>query len=66
MGTAHSSTAAMGSVATPHPNPVRGETAPGSFRSIRGIDRPQTPEGEGLEKVEAQKLLEISLEGSVE
>ncbi|HET8613744.1 MAG TPA: excinuclease ABC subunit UvrA, partial [Sphingomonas sp.] len=34
----------------PHPNPVSGETAPGSFRSIRGIDRPETPEGEGLRK----------------
>ncbi|WP_343051049.1 UDP-N-acetylmuramoyl-L-alanine--D-glutamate ligase [Sphingomonas jinjuensis] len=32
----------------PHPNPVLGEAAPSSFRSMRGIDRPETPEGEGL------------------
>jgi isoleucyl-tRNA synthetase len=35
--------------ATPLPNPVSGETAPGSFRSSRGDDRPETPaRGEGL------------------
>lgn len=33
---------------SPHPNPVAGETAPGSFRSVRGTDRPATPEEEGL------------------
>lgn len=47
----------------PQPNPVPGETAPGSFRSVRGTDRPGTPEGEGLDA--AQKLLGISLVGSV-
>jgi spore maturation protein CgeB len=32
----------------PHPSiPVAGETAPGSFRSLRGSDRPATPEGKG-------------------
>ena len=31
-----------------HPNPVPGETAPGRFRSVRGTDRPETSEDEGL------------------
>src|SRR3954469_856823 len=31
----------------PHPNPASGETALGSFRSLRGSDRPEAPEGEG-------------------
>ncbi len=31
-----------------HPNPVSGETAPGRFRSVRGTDRPETFEKEGL------------------
>ncbi len=35
-------------VDSPHPNPVPGEIAPGSFRSVRGTNRPDTPEGEGL------------------
>ena len=35
-------------VETPHPNPVSGEAGSGSFRSVRGTDRPETPEGEGL------------------
>ena len=30
------------------PNPVSGETAPGRFRSVRGTDRPETSEEEGL------------------
>ncbi|MGE3690173.1 MAG: Rossmann fold domain-containing protein [Novosphingobium sp.] len=33
---------------TPHPNPVSGKQSPGLFRSCRGHDRPETPEGEGL------------------
>ena len=33
----------------PHPNPVSGKRCPASFRSCRGHDRPETPEGEGLE-----------------
>jgi hypothetical protein len=31
-----------------HPKPVPGETAPGRFRSVRGTDRPETSEEEGL------------------
>ncbi|MFD1611245.1 biotin synthase BioB [Sphingomonas tabacisoli] len=32
----------------PHPNPASGEPSPGRFRSVRGTDRPDAPEGEGL------------------
>jgi ATP-dependent helicase/nuclease subunit A len=32
----------------PHPNPVTGEPCPAGFRPVRGTDRPETPEGEGL------------------
>jgi hypothetical protein len=35
-----------------HPNPVSGKTAPGCFRSVRGTDRPDTFEKEGLKKGE--------------
>jgi valyl-tRNA synthetase len=41
-------TPASESVDNPHPNPVSGETAPGSFSSVRGTERPDTPKGEGL------------------
>ncbi|NJS13803.1 MAG: glutamine-hydrolyzing carbamoyl-phosphate synthase small subunit [Sphingopyxis sp.] len=34
----------------PHPNPVPGETAPGSFSPVPGTGRPGTPEGEGLQR----------------
>jgi len=37
-----------GSQAGTTPNPVSGETAPGRFRSVRGTDRPETSEEEGL------------------
>ena len=37
-----------GRQASTTPNPVSGETAPGRFRSVRGTDRPETSEEEGL------------------
>ncbi len=37
-------------VDTPHPNPASGGTAPGSSSSVRGTERPDAPEGEGLKK----------------
>jgi very-short-patch-repair endonuclease len=51
---------------TPHPNPVPGRSGPRPDLNRAGRGSPGTPEGEGLEKVEARKLLGISLEGSVE
>ncbi|SBV34472.1 protein of unknown function [uncultured Sphingopyxis sp.] len=39
---------ALRNLDSPHPNPVSGKPSPGRFRSCRGHDRPDTPEGEGL------------------
>ena len=41
-------TATFREAESPHPNPVSGWTAPGSPSSVRGTERPETPEGEGL------------------
>ncbi len=42
----------------PTPYPVPGEAAPSSSRSMRGIDRPGTPEGEGLARLRAGKAFQ--------
>ena len=35
----------------PHPNPASGEQRPALFRSSRGYDRPDAPDGEGLDEI---------------
>jgi hypothetical protein len=42
-----------------HPNPVSGKMAPGRFRSVRGTDRPDTFEKEGLKKEEHTRHPEL-------
>jgi len=50
---------------SPHPNPASGRSGPRPDLNRAGHGSPDAPEGEGLQKVNAHKLLGISLEGSV-